>query len=87
MRNFIATSSIMIKLVHLTNYAFFRNFCMFKHGKKNEEPEPDPIIDAVENISASAVDDEVVVIDREELLMLTQLSITLRNLKMNLMKN
>ena len=40
---------------------------MFKHGKKNEEPEPDPIIDAIENISASAVDDEVVVIDREEI--------------------
>ena len=39
---------------------------MFKHGKKNEEPEhiePDQTINAVENISASAVDEEVVVIE------------------------
>ena len=43
-----------------------RNLCMFKHGKKNEEPEPDKI-DAFEKISASAVDGEVVVIDREEM--------------------
>ena len=47
-----------------------RNFCMFKHGKNNEEPEhtePDQKIDAIENIGASGFDEEGVVIDREEM--------------------
>ena len=43
-----------------------RNFCMFKHRKKIEEHdhiEPDEIIDAIENISVSVVDEEDVVRD------------------------
>ena len=46
-----------------------RNFCMFKHGKKNEEPEhiePDQMIDAIENISAPGVDEEVVVTTKRD---------------------
>ena len=42
---------------------------MFKHRKKIEEPghsEPDDIIDAIENISVSVVDEEDVEIDRVE---------------------
>jgi hypothetical protein len=38
-----------------------RNFCLFKHRKKIEEPghsEPDDIIDAIENISVSVVNED-----------------------------
>ena len=45
-----------------------RNFCMFKHSKKVDEPEHDKselIIDAVETISESGVDEEDLVDDEE----------------------
>ena len=46
-----------------------RNLCMFKHRKKIGVPgpsEPVDIIDAIENISESVVDEEDVEIDRDE---------------------